>query len=67
MSKDREREILETIERDRNNPAVIRIVELLNLRLERTKENLISNNSEVLRGQAVELRDLVKNLARGLD
>lgn len=64
MSKQLERELAERIGNASREPLVKDLMQLLDLRLERYKDTLISTNSDLIRGRAGECRDLLKDLMR---
>ena len=59
-SKDRERELVKSLVARKQEGAVKVVLELLNLRLLRCKDRLVDDNSDTLRGRAMELRDMLK-------
>lgn len=64
MSKADEKHLCAEIVRMGRDPVVKLFVDLLDMRLERYKDTLVSTNSDITRGQAMECRDLLNNLRR---
>lgn len=59
-----EQEIFGELAKMRSEPAVKLITQLMELRLNRFMFQLISSNSDVTRGQAMECRDFLEKLER---
>ena len=62
MSRSKEKELLDKLCERKAQETMQMLKQLLHLRLERYKDGLISDGSELKRGRASELKELMKNL-----
>ena len=60
MARQREKELQQLITEEANAMAARHFSELLSLRLDRYKDNLLGVNDDMTRGRAQEARDLLK-------
>lgn len=61
-NRDREKELRDVIGRKPHVELVMELRELLELRLSRYKDGLIATNDDLMRGRAMECRDLLEKI-----
>jgi len=60
MSKSREKEIIAALEEKRQFETMRLLNELLCLKYDRIRDNVVSSGCDLMRGRALELKDLLK-------